>query len=292
MGYADPSYVLDRIRQLASEMSRSLEKQYPAGPEDFLENFVSELSVEATRLEVLAGRLRSVARATAISRYGVPEVSGEYGVLGWVPVDGVPVWRVHRRDSWQTYGFDDYDPAPAEAEVVIYLDQYTEASLQQVEEAALLLADDLGYTDFSLIEEESGSIWRRFKGKLQDGVSSDFVKERMLELDSRVSIELIGKAQAENDAIKTSSAVSLIESLAEIPNAVVRVGGALIIKYTDPVIGPCVLSRDLTTREIRAMERNPGIQRDPRHVLELLAVAVQELPDDPEDEPPSFEHAR
>jgi hypothetical protein len=101
-----------------------------------------------------------------------------------------------------------------------------------------------------------------------------------MELDERASIELVGRARAETDAIKAASAVNLIASLAGIPNAVVRVGGLLVIKQTDADGNPAVLTRELSTREIRALELNPGIQKDPHGALELLAAAVAQLEED------------
>jgi hypothetical protein len=74
--------------------------------------------------------------------------------------------------------------------------------------------------------------------------------------------------------------VNLIVSLTGIPNAVVRVGGLLIIKQTDADGDPAVLTRELSTREIRALELNPGIQKDPHGALELLAAAVAQLDED------------
>jgi transcriptional regulator with XRE-family HTH domain len=172
------------------------------------------------------------------------------------------------------------DESPAEAEIVIYLDEYDDAQLHQIQAAATRIAAELGYADFALINELVGSIFLLLRGKLKAGLKSATAQQLKRELEDRVSIEVSGRARAEADAIKTSSAVQLIASLAGIPNAVVRVGGLLIVKQTGADGIPAVMMRDLSSLEIRALELNPGIQRDPQGVLQLLAAAVAQLRED------------
>jgi AcrR family transcriptional regulator len=169
---------------------------------------------------------------------------------------------------------------PAEAEVVIYLDEYSEGQLEAVQTAALQLGDELGYTDFILTDEQRGSIFRRLRGKLKTGLDSDSVQQKIHELNERSSLEIVVRKRAETDAIKASSTEKLITCLANVPNAVVRVGGILIVKQTDANGIPAVIARELSTREIRAFELNPGIQKDPHGTLHLLAVAVAQLEED------------
>jgi hypothetical protein len=183
---------------------------------------------------------------------------------------------VQSPDEWD---FADYTPPPGEAEIVIYLDEYDERQLERIQAEAVRLGDQLGYGGFVLTDEEFGSVWRVLRGKLRRGVKSEFVQQKMLELETRATIEISGRAQAEIDAITTASAVNLIASLADIPNAVVRVGGLLVVKQTVNGVA-AVIIRQLSTREIRAFELNPGIQKDPLGVLQLLAAAVAQLEED------------
>jgi hypothetical protein len=181
----------------------------------------------------------------------------------------MPVWQIWKPVPGKSnaYRFVEYaSPAPAETEIILYLDEYDEGQLEAVQSAAIRLGDELDYADFVQTDEQINSIFRRFKGKPKAGPASDFVEQRMLESEERASIEIVGRTRAEADAIKTTSAVSLIASLADIPNAVVRVGGLLVVKQTDVNGAPAVMTRELSTREIRALELNPGIQRDPKGV--------------------------
>jgi hypothetical protein len=276
MDYRTPVRLTRIIQESACELSELLDKNFGDLPDEFQLQFLQALMRHYQGLNGLEEDLRSYYQARRSGRRISPRLPKRYWTQepDWYAVAGMSVWKVH-----PTLEFTEYASAPAEAEVVVYLDKYSEAQLEAVQAAAIKLGEELGYIDFVLTDEEKGSIFRRFRGKLRSGLASDFVQQKMIELDQRTSIELVGRARAETDAIKTSSAVSLIESLADIPNAVVRVGGLLIIKQT--LNGdPAVLTRELSAREIRALELNPGIQKDPHGALELLAAAVAQLEED------------
>jgi hypothetical protein len=276
MKHEDPVPLTHRIQDVAQELNNLVIKSYSGLPMHFQIRLRLALESHAKRLEGLLEELSDYVRLERIARRTAPKLPERTWLdWDWYAVSGMPVWKVYPPAE-----LSDYTPAPADAEVVVYLDEFSKIQLEEVQAAAIRLGEELGYTDFVLTDEEKGSIFRRFRGKLQAGLAHDFVQQKMMELDERGSIELVGRARAETDAIKASSAVKLIASLADIPNAVVRVGGLLIIKQTDGHDNPAVLTRELSTREIRALELNPGIQKDPQAALELLAVAVAQLEED------------
>jgi hypothetical protein len=63
--------------------------------------------------------------------------------------------------------------------LTIYLDEYRQSDLEAVEEATMALASEIGYDGFRLIEEQGGSIFKRWKGKVKSGVSSDVVQRAL-----------------------------------------------------------------------------------------------------------------
>lgn len=207
----------------------------------------------------------------------VPQLPEGYYPSQWLAIvrggrAGYPVWWVESVAHDEPAAGDE-----PEADVAIYLDKFDESQLAAIEAAAEELAALLGYGDFTLVEERRGSIFKSWRGKLQGGLASDRVQSRLAEIEQRLTLEAVGRAQAEVDSKVTESAVTLIESLGDIPNAVVRVGALMVIKYTPDGADTVLLLRHLTSAEVRALERNPGIQSDPVHALELLAVAVQQL---------------
>ncbi len=277
MGYEDPTRDVNEIVQNASLLQSLIKQYYDYLPETVHDRFMDGLKPLAKSLGELVDLLSNYGPAAmAVAQGDEPRLPKRYFVRGWTAIAGTSVWRVEHvgdrvRDSLTR------NPEPAsDAEIAIYLDKYSDSDLERVQDAALELATSLGYEDFSLLDEELGSIFKRWGAKLRSGIETDYVQRRMEEIEERTSFEIVGKVLAENDAIKTDSAVRLIASLADIPNAVARVGAILIVKQT--VHGtPNVMIRELNTREIRALEQNPGIQRDPSHALELLAIAVGQI---------------
>jgi prophage DNA circulation protein len=126
-------------------------------------------------------------------------------------------------------------------------------------------------------------IWRRAKAKLGEIASSDEVQDRLAKMERALELAVLGERQAEVDA-KTAAAVQqLVDSLADVSQACLRVGSILIVKYQDTT-GPTLFVRTLCQSEIRAFERVPEIQTRPRNVLEALATAVASLPGEGQQE--------
>jgi hypothetical protein len=287
MGYEDPAPLAGRIAEAASELRALVEygQSYLDIPDEFQIQLSAVLAQHAEFLEDVIHQILEAAKTARNPPYSIGlNLPDTDSIVGRYYVAGMPVWWIrHYAQLGRAPSFADYRPAPAEAEIVIYLDKYDDRQIKAIQAAATKLGEELGYTDFILTDEQIGSIFRRLRGKIGAGVSSDFVQQKMQELDARASIEISGRARAETDAIKTSNAVSLIASIADIPNAVVRVGGLLIVKQTNVNGVPAVMTRELSMREIRALELNPGIQKDPQVVLQLLAVAVAQLEEDERD---------
>jgi hypothetical protein len=125
-------------------------------------------------------------------------------------------------------------------------------------------------TDVDIVR---GSFWKRAKAELQQGVESDEVRIRLMKIERAIELAQIDRRQAEVDVQEAGAVSQLLTSLSEVPQACVRVGSLLLIKYTEPS-GPVVLSRSLSQPEIYALERFPEIQTKPHEVLSALASAV------------------
>lgn len=270
------SHLLVSAHVLNDKVIEALQRSTPTR-DDVLTRIIGRAETSISQIGMFVDNWRVVWR-TSIP---VPNVPRGYELQDWFPIGNgqdraIALWRV---------GAAPESPVPpgtapdAEAEIAIFLDEYDPQELDAVDAAVRVLARSLGYNDFQLESEVSGSIFRRLRGKIQDGVASDYAQARLSELEQRFTLEAVGRTQAEVDAIVTDNAVQLIAALADIPNAVVRVGALMVIKYTNEAGGPVMLQRQLTSIEIRALERNPGIQAHPARALELLSIAVRELPE-------------
>jgi hypothetical protein len=102
------------------------------------------------------------------------------------------------------------------------------------------------------------------------------VQERPIKVEGPLEVQFIDLNQAEVDSKEAEAVARLVESLADIPSAVVRVGSISMIKFSTPD-GAVVQTRTLSQIEIRAMERFPETQINPRIALEALSNAVLTL---------------
>ena len=270
------THLLKSVNQLNDKVMRALVETSMA-KEEALTRIIGRAETGIIQI----GRFVDNWRVLLSTGFYMPDVPRDYDLESWFPIGNgqdraVALWRIVAAPvSPMPLG-----TAPdAEPEIAIFLDKFDPQQLDAVDAAARALALSLGYNDFQLESEVSGSIFRRLRGKIHDGVASDFAQARLSELEQRFTLEAVGRTQAEVDAIVTDNAVQLIAALADIPNAVVRVGALMVIKYTDRFGNAVMLQRQLTSMEIRALERNPGIQADPARALELLSIAVRELPE-------------
>ncbi|WP_156391216.1 MULTISPECIES: hypothetical protein [unclassified Nocardioides] len=157
-----------------------------------------------------------------------------------------------------------------------YLSDYDDKVLQRFQESLLRLAEYSGLRQTRVADERRGSIWRLFRGNVEKAADSELVRKKAAEIDAAVSLALIGKAQAEVDAINAASMQTLIEGLKDSDAGCIQVGGNLVVKFLPPgAATPVVLARRLTVLEQRALEENPGITADPSAAFAMLAVAVK-----------------
>jgi len=136
----------------------------------------------------------------------------------------------------------------------------------------------LGYGDPEDVEIQRGSIFRRSWARIKAGVTADEVKVRAAKAERALELQGLVLPQAEADFKISQSINALMQSLVDVPNACVRAGSILLIKYSTSE-GAVVLTRVLSPMELRALERFPGIQREPSRVIEQLALAVDNWQD-------------
>jgi hypothetical protein len=134
----------------------------------------------------------------------------------------------------------------------------------------------LGFDGPFDVEMRSGSIFRRSIARLKRGLKAADVPSQMAKFERAVELAQVDRRQADVDDKLASAAGRLLDSLKDVPEACVRVGSILIVKYQGPR-GQHVLVRTMSSIEVQAWERFPGIQADPRSALTMLATAVASL---------------
>ncbi|KAA9156674.1 oxidoreductase [Amycolatopsis acidicola] len=165
------------------------------------------------------------------------------------------------------------------ADVDAYLDTEDFVAARGVLSALDDLAALLGYERPEWEELERGSWWRRAKAGVRKAVTSEELTTRLVKVERALEVATLDRQQAEVDVRSAEAVGRLLASLQEVPQACVRAGSIMLVKYPGEH-GPVVLSRTLSQLEIAAFERFPEIQSKPRQALEALATAVVSLQED------------
>jgi hypothetical protein len=180
------------------------------------------------------------------------------------------------------------DPAlneeDAQISVAIYLDTDDRKISSRVFQNVDAIAQYLGYGKPEDVETKRGSIFRKWTAKARKAATSEEMRERLDKIERAIELQGLVLPQADAD-LKSAQAVSgLIKDLAEIPSACIRIGSLFLVKYQTSH-GPVLLTRNLSIKEIQALERFPEIQKEPSKALELLAFTVAAAG---EEQPPSL----
>jgi RNA polymerase sigma-70 factor (ECF subfamily) len=201
--------------------------------------------------------------------------AGQYGVLAYSRVDQALVVLL---DAPPATAVENLERPAIEGTIDVnaYLDTEDAVQASLVSRALDALGRLLGYDgphDETIVR---GSIWRRAKALLRRGIDADEAMKLRMKLEHAAELVIIGERQAKVDQAEAEALSTTLASIADIPSACLVVGSLLIVKYIDSH-GPLVLVRPLSAVEMRTWERCPGIQRDPRTALEMLATAMAAL---------------
>ncbi|WP_143264000.1 hypothetical protein [Amycolatopsis kentuckyensis] len=172
----------------------------------------------------------------------------------------------------------------ARISVAIYLGTDDREISSRIFHSVDTIAQYLGYGDPENVETKRGSIFRKWTAKVKKAATSEEMRERLDKIERAIELQGLVLPQADAD-LKSAQAVSgLIKDLAEIPSACIRIGSLFLVKYQTSH-GPVLLTRNLSVKEMQALERFPEIQKEPSKALELLAFTVSSSE---EEQPPSL----
>jgi hypothetical protein len=163
--------------------------------------------------------------------------------------------------------------ALAEITVDIYLDTNDRVAAARIFGAADSLVRFFGYDGPFDEEIVYGSIFRQAKAVAMEAATSQELRERLAQLERLIELSVLDSKQAAVNVREAQAARMLIDAIADVPQACLRLGSVLVLKYQDAG-GPVLLTRNLSQLEMHALERFPEIQKNPRQVLDALATAV------------------
>jgi hypothetical protein len=172
------------------------------------------------------------------------------------------------------YEMADILPSSESIHTVVYADlEENSAAWEHLSAAIVTLAESLGYTLERQFATEYGSVFKR--GFWKRVVTSDEARYYEATLQQALGLRAATLAQAEVDSKQAAAAAGLIDSLAPISTACVKVGSVLVLKYAlTPGSDPVLLVRTLSAREVQAIDRYPAILKNPLTALDGLSMAM------------------
>jgi|CXWL01.1.fsa_nt_gi hypothetical protein len=136
--------------------------------------------------------------------------------------------------------------------------------------AVLELLSPLGFERSYELPAESGSWWKKVVVRTKALLGRDEVRRRLETAERAVEAKYLDKPQAEANSLQAAAAASLIGALATVPNACVQVGTLLLVKATGPDGKSAVVARTLTADELKRLEEQQSILKQPEAILEFL----------------------
>ena len=118
-----------------------------------------------------------------------------------------------------------------------------------------------------------GSFFRRARVVSREPATAEELRERLIQLDRLIELKALDPKQAAVNVREEKAARMLIDAIADIPQACLRLGSVLVVKYQDAG-GSVLLTRNLSQLEMHALERFPEILENPSQALEALAEAA------------------
>lgn len=123
------------------------------------------------------------------------------------------------------------------------------------------------------LPDQQGSWWKRFIFRSKELLTSEEVTSRIKKAERAVEATYLDKPQAEANNLQAAAAAGLIGSLATTHTACIQVGSLLVVKATDAEGHSTVAARTLTADELKEIEENQTILREPQRILEFLQGA-------------------
>jgi hypothetical protein len=125
-------------------------------------------------------------------------------------------------------------------------------------------------------EPLAGSWLKYLFGRTRGSLTTKEVNELLEKAQQAIELAALGKPQASVDKNQADAASAIVRSLDGIPTAVCQVGSILVVKLTRQS-GPQILVRTLSTLQVKYLEENQHLLRQPEAILQqVLSIGSPE----------------
>jgi hypothetical protein len=123
-------------------------------------------------------------------------------------------------------------------------------------------------------------MFRQWRARAQHGVSRSEAQELLIAAEDAI-FQRLSQGRIDSDERYAKSVSVLLDAIADVDAAVVRIGALVIVKCTDESGRTSIGGRTLSSTEVKALERLPELHKVPSEFFDRLALAVSatDLPD-------------
>ncbi|MFE9748361.1 hypothetical protein ACFYOT_25935 [Saccharothrix saharensis] len=112
---------------------------------------------------------------------------------------------------------------------------------------------------------QRGSWFRRFKLRINAAEAPKKLADLAAKAERAAELRYIGEVRSTNDEREANAVASLISALDTTDEAVIQLSSLILVKT-----GGVVVSQVLTEQQIKHLQSNPGLLKDPRAILDAL----------------------
>ena len=214
------------------------------------------------QLESLSNTHKKLSNAVSEQRELVRALNDDVASYLWLSGTGADISRVQIRRHIPVRVYLS-DPVP-ESNV-----------LHELVYRIVALYETIGFEKADEFPEESGSWWKRLILKSKEVLTSEDVTNRVSKAERAVEVAYLDKPQAEANQHQAEAASSLIAALGQTSTACIQVGSLLLVKASGPEVDNCIIARTLTRAEIKHLEENQSMLKQPEEILEWLQTNEQ-----------------
>ena len=162
--------------------------------------------------------------------------------------------------------------------VSIYLAEGSSASGEYIRSVVQEILEGLGYELIAESDPVIGSFWQRLRAKAREPQTQEALYERMAKLERAAEVRLLALPESQANMQNAQGLTAVIQALEKESAAAIQLGPLLILKIPLPGGGSAVQCKTLTPSQLRVLERQPDLLRDPAGILPLLCSVVESNP--------------
>lgn len=148
--------------------------------------------------------------------------------------------------------------------------------IKQIEKAIAQLLETAGFEPANDIPGEKGSWLKDWWHRTKKALTQEEVRESLSSVKDALELKHIDGPQAQANKTQAEAAACLISALAGVRKGWLQAGSLLVVKTVDSDGEPVIISRTLTTRQLKKLEDARAMpMRDPDAILALISGEEQ-----------------